>query len=265
TLTKALNDEFPDVRRNACKALGRIGEKAARKEVIEALTKIIVDVKGDALENTPFDSIRAFLLAGDDEKSNACITLGRMGEKAATKEVFDALMNAIGVDDNYVRINACEALGLLHYNASVMECLLMSITLDSERSHNCGSAFEWLLVQSSFRKFHERVIRNVTLRLMGVERLSLGMVPVKELSLCIVDQPGNDWSNLVTFICIINCVAVTQNGEGIEFVSEKGHEKVSSADGRLCVKFVKELVDWKKKQGLLQQEDFAGSSVCVLL
>ncbi|CAF1230913.1 unnamed protein product [Rotaria magnacalcarata] len=234
------------VGRAACETLWRMGEKAATKEAIEALISAVGD--------------KNYYVRGA-----ACEALGQMGEKAAAKEVTEALTKAVGDKNDGVRSSASKALGLLRYNASGIECLQMSIILDSEGSHECGGAFEWLLAQPSFRKFHERVVRNVTLRLMGVAGLSLSMVPVKELSLCIVDQPGSDWSNLVTYVCIINCVAVIQNGEGIKFVSEKGHETAAATNGRLRVKFVKELVEWKKKQGLLPQEDFAASSVCVLL
>ncbi|CAF4847927.1 unnamed protein product, partial [Rotaria socialis] len=255
-LTKAIRERDFLVKICACGALGEMGEKARTKEVIEALWKAIGNWKDDESEKAVTERVIKVLRENveDDADYVDCVDDGDDSDDSDDIIYTGAL-----------RRSASEALSLLLYNASVMECLHMSITLDSEYSDNCGSAFEWLLVQPSFRKLHERVVRNVTWRLMGVSDLALDMVPVKELAPCIVDQSGSDWSILVAYVCIINCVAVMESGDGIEFVSGKGHETAEATNGRLRVKFVKELVEWKKKQGLLPQEDFAGSSVCVVL
>jgi HEAT repeat protein len=60
-------------------------------------------------------------------RSSACETLVKMGEKAATNEIINALMMALGDTNEWVRSSACEALGKMGEKAAtneVMEILL---------------------------------------------------------------------------------------------------------------------------------------------
>ena len=72
----ALDDEDEDVRYNACRALGSIGEKAEINEVIHRLIDALHDKHSKVREG-------------------ACEALGAIGEKAATNEIINRLIDAL--------------------------------------------------------------------------------------------------------------------------------------------------------------------------
>ncbi|CAM4798436.1 unnamed protein product, partial [Rotaria magnacalcarata] len=77
----ALGDQADQVRENACRALGAMGEKAATSQVIDRLVVALGDQDGEV-------------------RDNACRALGAMGEKAATSQVIDRLVVSLG-DQSY--------------------------------------------------------------------------------------------------------------------------------------------------------------------
>ncbi|CAF1562737.1 unnamed protein product [Adineta ricciae] len=90
-LREALKSHDRRVRSSACDAVGRMGEKAVTKELIDGLVEALKTDDGLV-------------------RSSACDAVGCMGEKAATKEVIDGLLQAFRSDDGPVRSSACDAL-----------------------------------------------------------------------------------------------------------------------------------------------------------
>lgn len=120
-LTKALRDEYKDVRRSAAEALGKIGHKAA--EAIPALIETICDedevVRCSAAETLgkigpaaaeAVPALTEALCHGNDIlRCNAAEALGKIGPAAA--EAIPALEKALRDEDGRLRSNAAEALG----------------------------------------------------------------------------------------------------------------------------------------------------------
>lgn len=122
----ALDDDSPYIRADACLTLGKIGEKAAKKEVIYKLLHMLADKNDNVRRNvcTTLGDIGVkvvtnemlnklvHLLADENEdvKEHACKALGKLGEKAVTNEVIDKLIDALGDGNWNVRVNACKAL-----------------------------------------------------------------------------------------------------------------------------------------------------------
>ncbi|CAF0815001.1 unnamed protein product [Adineta steineri] len=88
----ALDDENIEVRKNVCKALGEMGEKAAVPEVIDKLIILLGDTRG---------------FFG----SNACQALEQISEKSSTDEVINRFFTLLCHQDNFIRSQAHEALG----------------------------------------------------------------------------------------------------------------------------------------------------------
>ncbi|CAF1532296.1 unnamed protein product [Adineta ricciae] len=77
-------------------------------------------------------------------RSSACYALGRMGEKAATKEVIDGLLEALKSNDDSMRYMACDALGRMGEKAAtkeVIDGLVEALTSDDNelRSNACDA------------------------------------------------------------------------------------------------------------------------------
>ena len=103
-LVSALGDQSVEVRGDACSALGKIGEKATRTEVITKLVSVLGD-----------QSVCV--------RRRACEALGHIGEKAATNELITELVNALGDQSEDVRMNACVALGQIGEKAATNEVI----------------------------------------------------------------------------------------------------------------------------------------------
>jgi HEAT repeat protein len=139
TLRIALQDHDSKVRKYACQALGKMGEKAATHEAIVALINAIGDRERqvrkyacDALatmgEKAATNAVIAALINamhdGDPNvRQYACEALGKMGKKAATNEVIAALINALPDKDRQVSKNACDALATMAEKAATNEVL----------------------------------------------------------------------------------------------------------------------------------------------
>ncbi|CAF4581461.1 unnamed protein product, partial [Rotaria socialis] len=103
-LLAALSDKECDVRACACDALGRLGEKAANEEVIKGLFTALIDKECDV-------------------RACACNALGRLGEKAASEEVIKGLLIALSDQDYRVKKRACDALRQLGEKAASEEMI----------------------------------------------------------------------------------------------------------------------------------------------
>jgi HEAT repeats len=119
----ALGDKSEDVRGNACKALGKMGEKAATNEVISKL----VSALGDESEYV---------------RGNACSALGQMGEKAATNEVFTNLAYLINNDGSWVSYEAANAGGNILSSCAVIIQLDPNIITGFGLSINVSNCFK---------------------------------------------------------------------------------------------------------------------------
>ena len=96
-LAKRLRGEDADARRAAAVALLAMGPAAARPEVLQALTELLLDEYEDA-----------------DVRKAAAEALGRMGEAAARPEVLQTLRVYLDDEDWYVRKAAAEVLTAWH-------------------------------------------------------------------------------------------------------------------------------------------------------
>ncbi|CAF1672630.1 unnamed protein product, partial [Adineta ricciae] len=114
-LLEALRSDNTSMKSAACDALGRMGEKGATKDVIDGL-------------------LEAFRSDDDSVRGKACGALGRMGEKAATKDVIDRLLEAFRSDDDSVRERACYALVRMGEKAATKE--VIDGLLEALRSDN---------------------------------------------------------------------------------------------------------------------------------
>ncbi|CAF2183384.1 unnamed protein product [Rotaria magnacalcarata] len=128
TLISALRDPDKIVRCLACDVLAFMGEKVATREVINGLIDALQDLNRAACTKEHFrfdfmdeetatrEDISALLgaLWGADivARSVACHALGWMGERAATKVVYDNLMTVVNLhrEDKRLRIAAADAL-----------------------------------------------------------------------------------------------------------------------------------------------------------
>ncbi|CAF4022603.1 unnamed protein product, partial [Adineta steineri] len=161
---KALTIYDRQVRSRACKAIGDIGEKAATKEVIDALivtlqdcsvtadavkalerlginmaSKYVIDALVEALENVDIHSdprgiCKAIDYIGEkagSKEAEVCAVLGQIGEKAATKEVINALVLALRDSESELRVAAYTALGQIAKKAATKE--MISVLLEALR------------------------------------------------------------------------------------------------------------------------------------
>ncbi|CAF1639882.1 unnamed protein product [Adineta ricciae] len=138
-LREALRNDDDSVRRTACYALGRMGDKAATKEVTDGLLealrsddKSVTSSACDALLRMSKEAATKDVIDGLVEalmsdsyyvRSSACYALGVMGEKGATKEVIDGLIEALRSDSYSVRSRACEALRRMDEKAATKEVI----------------------------------------------------------------------------------------------------------------------------------------------
>jgi hypothetical protein len=133
-LVKALEDQNSDGKREACKALGNMGEKAATKDVIDALVKALAN-QNSGVRNEAFEA------------------LGKMGEKAATKDVINVLLIAKNSAGYWSGFNTVLDTVL---EKNLVSCLTMSL-LDSQTVSNLLlylSQDEWFLLNGiSIDKF----------------------------------------------------------------------------------------------------------------
>ncbi|CAM4789210.1 unnamed protein product, partial [Rotaria magnacalcarata] len=138
------------VRREACKALGNLGEKAATIEVIAALIDATRDENrevgveacealGNLGEKAATSEVIAALInttrdADSYVRGKACEILRNLGKKAATNEVITALIDATCDGDSYVRREACKALGNLGEKTATIE--VIAALIDATRDEN---------------------------------------------------------------------------------------------------------------------------------
>jgi HEAT repeat protein len=81
----------------------------------------------------------------DHVRKYACSALGKMGEKAATNEVISKLASALGDKRDYVRIYACEALVKIGEKAATNEVIIKLVSaLGDERYYVTEYACEAL-------------------------------------------------------------------------------------------------------------------------
>jgi HEAT repeat protein len=124
-----------------CRALSKIGEKAANDNVIDYLVNILNESNSDrisacktlaymgekAITDKILDSLVNALRAESIYlREEACETLGKLGEKAATEKVLIGLINALSVNKNYrepIREKICKALGNMGEKAATSEVL----------------------------------------------------------------------------------------------------------------------------------------------
>ena len=121
-----LQDPDPDVRSDAAWALGRMGEAAAKPEVIGAL---IQRLREDEAEGVRQEAARA---------------LGEMGPAAATLEVLEALVQALQDRNSDVRSEAAWVLGEMGEAAAtpeVLEALVQCLREDKDRDVRYGAAW----------------------------------------------------------------------------------------------------------------------------
>jgi hypothetical protein len=70
----------------------------------------------------------------DYVRINACEALGKMSEKAATNEVITKLVSALGDQSDYVREYACEALGKMGEKAATNEVITKLLSAVGDKS-----------------------------------------------------------------------------------------------------------------------------------
>ena len=114
-LSATLDHSDFDVRRTACEALGKLGEKATSDVVINGLIKALAD-------------------SDEYVRRRACDALGKLGEKAASDVAINGLIKALADSDRDVRETACEALGELGEKAASDVAIngLIKAIVDSE-------------------------------------------------------------------------------------------------------------------------------------
>jgi len=128
-LIHALQGDDEDVRRNAARALGDIGEGAV-EETVPALIQALQDVDGvrydaaTALSDIGEGAVPALIqvLQSDDDRDDsigAALALGQIGEGAV--EAVPALIQALKGDDDWVRRNAAEALEKIRTPEAVVD------------------------------------------------------------------------------------------------------------------------------------------------
>jgi HEAT repeat protein len=122
----ALGDESKDVRRSACQALGKIGEKAATNEVISKLMSALGD-------------------ESEDVRESACEAVRIIGEKAATNEVISKLVVLINSGTDYVPFIAAKAVG----------DILRTFTVKTQLAPN-------IMSDLCFCKFASECLRNIS-------------------------------------------------------------------------------------------------------
>lgn len=133
------NEQDSKVRLRVCKALCRMGEKAANKEVINGLISAMNDENiliryhaceaiGAMGERAATDKVIHELLVrmndGDRRVCQlACEALGRMGEKAATSEVISGLLTAMNHEDIFLRLRVYEVVGAMGRKETAREVI----------------------------------------------------------------------------------------------------------------------------------------------
>ena len=135
-LQTALNHEDSYVRREAVKALSRIGSDKAVDALITALNHEDSDVRwkaaaalGQIGSDKAIDALISALNHEDSRvRAKAAWALGQIGSDTA----IDALISALNHEDSYVRVNAAEALGQIGSDKAVDA--LISALNDEDRT-----------------------------------------------------------------------------------------------------------------------------------
>ncbi|CAF1191551.1 unnamed protein product [Rotaria sp. Silwood1] len=101
----------------ACRALGKMGEKAPTTDVINRLVTALGDKNGYV-------------------RQCVCEVLGEMGEKAATNDVMNRLIAALGDENENVRQKASEALGEIGEKAATIDVITGLVTALGDENWN---------------------------------------------------------------------------------------------------------------------------------
>ena len=125
-LISKLDDENEQAKILASDAIGRIGEKAATKEVISKLA--------NALEHQ-----------SEDVREDACDTLRWIGEKAATSEVITRLLNIVEGQNEKIRSTACFAMRGMIEKASTNEVILKLLNALEDERDSVRWCASWIL------------------------------------------------------------------------------------------------------------------------
>ena len=149
-LVKALRDEKEIVRRDACIALGKIGETAATNEVISQLVKALRDEK-------------------ETVRRDACIALGKIGETAATNEVIGQLVEALRDEEETVRNGACEALEIIGGKTAPNEVISHLLNAAQGKRENVRNGIYYAVGKIAKKAATSEVIRQLV-QTLGDER-----------------------------------------------------------------------------------------------
>ena len=155
-VTNALDNKTEWVRKCACNALGKIGEKAVTNEIITKLLSTLGSenyrVRTSACEAlgnigkkaATYEVIIKLLYAleneNEDVRSSSCEILGKIGEKAATNEVIIKLVSALGDKSEGVRSSACEALGNIGEKSVTNEVITKLLSALGDESNDVRSS-----------------------------------------------------------------------------------------------------------------------------
>ncbi|CAF4674261.1 unnamed protein product, partial [Rotaria socialis] len=222
-------DENYDVRRNACEALGNLGEQAATNEVSAALINAMHDESSDVRWNAvkaladlgvkaaTNEAIAALINAMRDESSGvrqkACHVLGNLGEQATTNEVIAALINATRVEDYHARANACAALRKLGEKAatdevidSLVNCI---VSIDDPDYILVDALVRAMCSYNGMRSLNCETIEKLYSCIRKSSTVDLTPIPSQRLMELFLNSLNFSWLSLVAYVALLQGIAVT--------------------------------------------------------
>jgi HEAT repeat protein len=261
----ALGDENEYVRGSACKAVAKMGEKAATNEVISKLVSALGDksdyVRGSACEAVgqmgekaaTNEVISKLVSAYGNEseyvRANAYKALMKMGEKAATNEVISMLVSVLGDERNHFRRDACKALMKMGKKAATNEViskLVSIVNTEFDESYSAAEAVGNILISSAMIT---RLDPNIVADLCLCKRASdcLKHVSEEEIIKFFFNAQNPDWVSAVTKITLLKGAAVTATEDKVVVHGSKGPVELSVPNLELSRQLIEAFTDQRKR------------------
>jgi hypothetical protein len=230
-LANAVGDESDDVRKRACEALEKMGEKAATNEVITKLANAVGD-------------------ESDDVRKRACEALEKMGEKAATNEVITNLVSGLADKNDSVRRKACEALGKMGEKAATNEVITkLGIVMMNDpniASWRAAKSIGNILSSSDLvRQIDPEIIADLCRCWYALDCLK--NISNEELIRVFLTTENPDWLCAVTGFALLKGVAVTGSEEKVVIFGDKEPLELPIRTRQLWRQLVEAFTDQKKR------------------